>query len=623
MASCYKMFNNTLVTQNITTVTRSQFYRAVNIYLFKPHVINRKLFGVRNILNYAFRRTERQDPSLDVANMLDDFKIKFEENSNHEVIITELAQKYNIEIERLPYDIDLKTSPDEDRGYFIINRWLPRNLNTYKPLEMLSIVDSFSQSASFVCLNNSENYLAPKFAFSIQLDGSMLSIKNVEPSADSKSNTWLTEVLFQRLLKWIGSFAEQENQTVLKEDTRSLSLVHCVEEYNQLYGQLKAKYGIKMVDQWPEGTDPKKYVYEDVAIATYLLLLWKQEREFKGSDRLQSFVDVGCGNGLLVYILVCEGHNGFGIDLRKRKIWNLYPEKIKLIEKSLIPDTELFPQTDWIIGNHSDELSPWIPVLAAKSSYQCQFFLLPCCAFEFNGKKFQRQNSHVSQYNDFINYVEQISKVCGFQTAVDRLKIPSTKRICLVGSNRTYPESQSDVYRDNIQAFIKSRSNSNSNEGNCLLGFRPREYTEKVRNCTKVNRNVVDEIVGIAFNALIAKKRIACEFPGKVWNAGGTITISELVKMIDQDKLNHLKAECGGLQTLLKNNHQVFHVTNGCVQLRIPTKQGQNSKTAEELKKKVKRKNTKIVNLKERPCWHYVNHPDGCPFDEHDCKFKH
>lgn len=26
----------------------------------------------------------------------------------------------------------------------------------------------------------------------------------------------------------------------------------------------------------------------------------------------------------------------------------------------------LFPDVDWLIGNHSDELTPWIPVMAAR-----------------------------------------------------------------------------------------------------------------------------------------------------------------------------------------------------------------------------------------------------------------
>ena len=42
-------------------------------------------------------------------------------------------------------------------------------------------------------------------------------------------------------------------------------------------------------------------------------------------DKIQNFVDLGCGNGLLVYILTSEGHNGLGIDVRARKIWKDYP----------------------------------------------------------------------------------------------------------------------------------------------------------------------------------------------------------------------------------------------------------------------------------------------------------
>lgn len=64
-------------------------------------------------------------------------------------------------------------------------------------------------------------------------------------------------------------------------------------------------------------------MYEDIAIASYILLLW-------GEKKPVSYVDLGCGNGLLVHILNSEGHNGIGIDLRRRKIWDLYPETTKL-----------------------------------------------------------------------------------------------------------------------------------------------------------------------------------------------------------------------------------------------------------------------------------------------------
>lgn len=38
--------------------------------------------------------------------------------------------------------------------------------------------------------------------------------------------------------------------------------------------------------------------------------------------RKPTFVDLGCGNGLLTYLLVKEGYKGYGVDIADRKIWN-------------------------------------------------------------------------------------------------------------------------------------------------------------------------------------------------------------------------------------------------------------------------------------------------------------
>ena len=74
------------------------------------------------------------------------------------------------------------------------------------------------------------------------------------------------------------------------------------------------------LQNWNESTNPEKFVHEDLAIASYLIILWEQA-DNNCSRKKASFVDLGCGNGLLVYILNGEGHPGYGIDLRKRKIW--------------------------------------------------------------------------------------------------------------------------------------------------------------------------------------------------------------------------------------------------------------------------------------------------------------
>lgn len=167
-----------------------------------------------------------------------------------------------------------------------------------------------------------------------------------DDTSNCKSYQWLVDQVLPQFVKW-G-----------EEDTRkrpicmeSLSLIS-KDKYYKKYNELKMKYGKEMVEVvlffyilhkifyialftgnnyfqvWPEGTDPSKYVYEDVAIATYLLLLWEDGNE--GDFRKKTFVDLGCGNGLLVYILAKEGHTGLGIDVRKRQIWDMYPDDVKL-----------------------------------------------------------------------------------------------------------------------------------------------------------------------------------------------------------------------------------------------------------------------------------------------------
>ena len=62
------------------------------------------------------------------------------------------------------------------------------------------------------------------------------------------------------------------------------------------------------------------------------MLIWQQERKDLNlaDDYRQSFYDIGCGNGLLVYLLSSEGYPGKGIDIRARKIWTFYPPEVKL-----------------------------------------------------------------------------------------------------------------------------------------------------------------------------------------------------------------------------------------------------------------------------------------------------
>ncbi|PIB01702.1 tRNA (uracil-O(2)-)-methyltransferase [Cercospora beticola] len=234
--------------------------------------------------------------------------------------------------------------------------------------------------------------------------------------------------------------------------------------YQDTYTRLKAKYGRHLSEKWVEVTDPGKHVFEDIAIAAFLIELWRdmyaapeltagvnrngdprQESE-KDDDtsrddeqlpRFPGFVDIGCGNGILTYILLAEGYSGSGFDARQRKTWSIFPEETQaqLEQKILVPkvfqdaysptdasepspnkptDREpssnssppevwhsgIFPSSPtpspadsstkegpFIISNHADELTAWTPLLAYLNS--SSFIAIPCCSHDLSGARFR------------------------------------------------------------------------------------------------------------------------------------------------------------------------------------------------------------------------------------------
>ncbi|XP_077157724.1 putative tRNA (uracil-O(2)-)-methyltransferase isoform X2 [Paroedura picta] len=454
--------------------------------------------------------------------------------------------------------------------------------------------------------------------------------------------TWLANELLTKLAKW-------SLETKKCEFKNTLSLIS-VDRYNSTYQSLKEKYK-EIVKVWPEVTDPQKFVYEDVAIAAYLLILWEDERATKGLPGKQSFVDLGCGNGLLVHILSNEGHPGRGIDIRRRKIWDMYGPQTHLEECAASPN-DLYPDADWLIGNHSDELTPWIPVVAARSSYSCCYFVLPCCFFDFHGK-YNRRQSRKTQYREYLDFVTEVGLVCGFNVDEDCLRIPSTKRVCLIGKSRTYLRRESAALDGQRARYIKSRqccrrappeeaggscpSESrpaavpavgpaagkevleNTDPGGALIStFQPRGK-EPVRNCTALPRAFVDSVVLKVANLLLRGIQ-DLSATSDTWSPGGSLTLSEIAAHLNEDTLKRLRNEYGGLQTLLRNNHQVFEVLSGRVHIRDwrEAKQSSKRKPSTPAEQGVPSGATKT-----RLCWFDMHHPHGCPLTSECCSYAH
>lgn len=270
-------------------------------------------------------------------------------------------------------------------------------------------------------------------------------------------------------------------------------------------------------------------------------------------------------------------------------------------------------------------MTPWIPVIAARSSYKCRFFLLPCCAHEFDGRKFQRPSAGNSQYLEYLKYIKSVCEGCGFITQLDKLRIPSTKRTCLIGETRNYPEEKTNEQDDKIECIINARAVKKLNDKKIneksddkwSKDFKPRDVVERVRNCTQIDRNIVNEIVDLVKTELLVKKNlINREFDDKKWNAGGQLELNKIAKIVPSDLLKKLKNECGGLQTLLKNHSHIFQVRSGIVQFKIPGCEDNFNKNNNK-----RGKHNSI--LKTKLCWFFNNHPDGCLASDEKCKFIH
>ncbi|RLL99481.1 tRNA(Ser) Um(44) 2'-O-methyltransferase [Aspergillus turcosus] len=189
------------------------------------------------------------------------------------------------------------------------------------------------------------------------------------------------------------------------------------------YARLKLKYAADLCNNWVEETEPNKHVFEDLSITAFLIELWRSmygvvpaderrpDEQEKYDSKFPGFVDVACGNGLLVYVLLSEGYQGWGFDARRRKTWSIFPSSIqeRLKEEIYIPKpfadvctdsemdigvkthTGMFAENTFIISNHADELTVWTPLMAALSNpaSPLPFISIPCCSHSLSGARYR------------------------------------------------------------------------------------------------------------------------------------------------------------------------------------------------------------------------------------------
>jgi tRNASer (uridine44-2'-O)-methyltransferase len=297
--------------------------------------------------------------------------------------------------------------------------------------------------------------------------------------------------------------------------------------FQDTYAYLKGKYAKPLIDAWVEVTPAEKHVFEDLGIAAFLIELWtdmyggkaervgealtdasayvndeekekaeaakEERRRANAQAQFPGFVDIGCGNGLLVWILNEEGWTGWGFDARRRKTWATFSQEYdaKLKEMLLVPEVleltkgpedggegpkthnGIFPTGTFIVANHADELTIWTPLLAFLS--ESPFIAIPCCSHNFGGTRFRApaniksttsttsapiqgttatettttlehpppakaapkaKQATQSAYASFSAYVTRMTSLLNYKPEHEYLRIPSTRNFAILGREK-------------------------------------------------------------------------------------------------------------------------------------------------------------------------------------------
>ncbi|KAF2499692.1 DUF1613-domain-containing protein [Lophium mytilinum] len=265
-------------------------------------------------------------------------------------------------------------------------------------------------------------------------------------------------------------------------------------KFQDTYTYLKGKYAKDLIRDWVEQTPPTKNVFEDLGIAAFLIELWtdmyggrdspKDSTEEPGDDpkldaslvqdKFPGFIDIGCGNGLLVNVLLKEGWKGWGFDARRRKSWNTYTldvqanlKELLLIPEMFQPSSKLwdpqppfhngvFPTGTFIVANHADQLTGWAPLLASLS--QSPFIAIPCCSHNFSGARFRAAVPKLakgakppSAYAALCTWVEKLTGESGYEVEKEMLRIPSTRNAAILGRNWGSQKDQEDMIRSIVE----------------------------------------------------------------------------------------------------------------------------------------------------------------------------
>lgn len=191
-------------------VDKNHFSSAISIYLYKPHVVNKRVTTVRFAL--ALDRTDR----------------KYSTGKNIVDKRTLIAKNPRIYHDQDEYILS------DDMSF------------EFRPI-LSNVVGTKSCSVQVS-------------AYRFELLTNENKIRLSIPGKDSdKEILWLKDNLMPKLIKWCQSEIENSSENT------TLKLIS-IEEYQHEYERLKVKYGKYLTENWCESTDPQKHVFEDLGI---------------------------------------------------------------------------------------------------------------------------------------------------------------------------------------------------------------------------------------------------------------------------------------------------------------------------------------------------------------------
>jgi len=192
-------------------VDKEHFLSAISIYLYKPHVINKRVTTVRFAL--ALSRDDRK-----------------------------YATGRNIVDKRTLISKNPRIYHDQDEYI----------LSDETSFEFRPIVSNLINTKS--C-----NVQIPMYRFELLTNENTIRLSVYDENKGEKEILWLKDILMTKIIKW--SQCNIDNST----ENTTLKLIS-IEDYQHEYERLKVKYGKYLTENWCENTDPQKHVFEDLGM---------------------------------------------------------------------------------------------------------------------------------------------------------------------------------------------------------------------------------------------------------------------------------------------------------------------------------------------------------------------